>query len=238
MRTAIHYIEDESGAVAADWVVMSAGIVGLGMAAVSTVSGGMEDLSFEIQELLANTDVGLRNAMVQVASFDFSGGVADGWVGGQVMDMGGVLGELLVLGPGESAGFLLEVPPNTGQASMSFDLVAGDSLDNSAQWGTDTATMMLNGVPVAIAVNSHDNAILVDIPQVDGTTVEALVTVESQHLGGSGNWDDAISTITIDVAEPTGNLQFEMVSDANQGIGDEFWGLDNFSAGTSGGPGF
>ena len=231
MKPTTTFIADESGAVASDWALLSAGIVGLGVAAVSTVTSGVENLSLDIQALLANTDAGLSDAMEQVASFDFTGGFAPGWNGGQVMDMGGMLGELLVLGPGQGTGFLLEVPNNAGQASMTFDLIAGDSLDNGGQWGNDTATMMLNGVPVAIAANSHNNEITVEIPQVDGTTVEAEVTVNSQHMGGDSSWDESVANISVDVAEPTSDIQFEMVSNANQGINDEFWGIDNFEAG-------
>jgi hypothetical protein len=230
----MHFMRDESGAVATDWVVISAGVVGLGIAAFATVSSGAENLSLDIQALLANTAVGLSGAMEQVAWFDFTGGLAPGWTGGQVMDMGGVLGELMVLGPGQGTGFLLEVPANAGQASMTFDLIAGDSLDNGGQWGNDTATMMLNGVPVAIAANSHNNAITVEIPQVDGTTVEALVTVNSQHMGGSNTWDESVANVSVDVMDPSSDIQFEMVSNANQGINDEFWGIDNFDASVGG----
>ncbi len=39
---------DESGAVTVDWVVLTAAIVGLGMVVMTTVGGGIEQLSGEI----------------------------------------------------------------------------------------------------------------------------------------------------------------------------------------------
>jgi Flp pilus assembly pilin Flp len=57
---AIHRIEtfihDESGAVTVDWVVLTAAIVGLGLAVMSVVSGGIENLSGNISTTLTNTD--------------------------------------------------------------------------------------------------------------------------------------------------------------------------------------
>ncbi|WP_397542413.1 Flp family type IVb pilin [Roseovarius salis] len=40
--------KDEEGAVSVDWVVLTAAIVGLGVAAVSTVEGGVDTLASSI----------------------------------------------------------------------------------------------------------------------------------------------------------------------------------------------
>jgi hypothetical protein len=231
------FLADESGAVATDWVVLTAGLVGLGIATVIVVSAGVENQSNDIANWLADASF-FRNAMTIVGSFDFSGGDMAGWVGGQVMNMGGQLGELLVLGPGQATTYLMEVPPGTQLATMTFDLIGGDSLDNSAQWGYDTGTMMINGVAVAIASNMGNQGITLEIPQNDGTTVEAVVTVNAGHLGGNGQRTDSVAHVTVEVSQPSDDLQFEFVSNANQSINDEFWGIDNFEAGVSGAPGF
>ncbi len=238
MTDRIEFWANESGAVTVDWTVMTAGVVGLGLATISVVSSGVEDLSGDIDTQLSSGGWNMfSNGRVSLGSFDFSGGDATGWFGGAVMDMGGELGELLVLGAGEATGYLVDVPEGASEAVMQFDLVAGDSLDNSATWGTDTATIMLNGEPVAIALASG-NTVVFDIPQLDGTTVEATVRVEERALGGNGGWTDSVAGVTITVDQPTEPIQFEMVSNANQGVGDEFWGLDNFEASTTGSPGF
>lgn len=229
---------DESGAVTVDMTVLAAGVVGIGIATTAVISSGVESLSGDINaELTSNSWNMFGNGRVSLGSFDFSGGDATGWFGGSVRDMGGELGELMVLGPGEATGFLVEVSEGALNAVMEFDLVAGDSLDNSAQWGTDTATISLNGVPVAIALASG-NSMTFDIPQLDGTTVEATVEVAEVALGGNGGWNDSVASVRVTVADPTSDIQFELQSNANQGIGDEFWGLDNFEASSTGGPGF
>ncbi|UWQ22922.1 Flp family type IVb pilin [Jannaschia sp. W003] len=43
---------DESGAVTVDWVVLTAALVGLGLAVMGVVSGGVENLSNNIQGTL------------------------------------------------------------------------------------------------------------------------------------------------------------------------------------------
>ncbi|MEP5761646.1 MAG: pilus assembly protein [Litoreibacter sp.] len=46
------FLADESGAVTVDWVVLTAAIVGLGIAVMASISGGLESLSGDIQEQL------------------------------------------------------------------------------------------------------------------------------------------------------------------------------------------
>ena len=47
---------DESGAVTVDWVVLTAALVGLGLAVMGVVSGGIEELSTNIGQTLTDTD--------------------------------------------------------------------------------------------------------------------------------------------------------------------------------------
>lgn len=53
---------DEDGAVTVDWVVLTAAIVGLGIAVLSTVSGGADQLATEIGTELGNVDVDVIGA--------------------------------------------------------------------------------------------------------------------------------------------------------------------------------
>ncbi|MEM7598442.1 MAG: hypothetical protein AAF382_12175 [Pseudomonadota bacterium] len=45
-----NFRKDEDGAVTVDWVVLTAAVVGLGVAGVSTVQGGIGSLATAIQE--------------------------------------------------------------------------------------------------------------------------------------------------------------------------------------------
>jgi Flp pilus assembly pilin Flp len=51
-----NFAKSESGAVTVDWVVLTAALVGLGLAVMAVVSGGVEDLSTGISDALTNTD--------------------------------------------------------------------------------------------------------------------------------------------------------------------------------------
>lgn len=220
----------EDGAIAVDWVVLTGALVGLGIATLVLVSGGVEDLSRDVDGSLRGQGIGAWfSGSIPLLSMTFTDGELGSWVGGRVMDMGGDLGELLVLGAREAAALRIQVPDGMEQVVMSFDLIAGDSLDVSDRWGTDTATILLNGVPVVIA-ESGGTEMTFDIPQADGTTVEATVTVSEQHMGGSGQWTDSAARVTITVDDPAAEIDLRMQSSSNQSIGDEFWGLDNFSA--------
>jgi Flp pilus assembly pilin Flp len=48
MTKFFNFAKDESGAVTVDWVVLTAAIVGLGIAVLTTVSGGVNTLSADI----------------------------------------------------------------------------------------------------------------------------------------------------------------------------------------------
>jgi Flp pilus assembly pilin Flp len=48
---------DESGAVTVDWVVLTAAIVGLGIAVVATVRGGVNDMGTTIDTSLSSATV-------------------------------------------------------------------------------------------------------------------------------------------------------------------------------------
>ena len=48
-----NFAADESGAVTVDWVVLTAAIVGLGIAVVASVRGGVEDMGERISNSLS-----------------------------------------------------------------------------------------------------------------------------------------------------------------------------------------
>ena len=56
------FLKDESGAVTVDWVVLTAAIVGLGIAILASVEDGTQELANKISSELANNiDVGTPN---------------------------------------------------------------------------------------------------------------------------------------------------------------------------------
>jgi Flp pilus assembly pilin Flp len=51
------FLKDESGAVTVDWVVLTAAIVGLGIAVLTSVGGGTTTLADSVSSSLAGTSV-------------------------------------------------------------------------------------------------------------------------------------------------------------------------------------
>lgn len=51
-----NFASNESGAVTVDWVVLTAALVGLGLAVMAVVSSGVENLSTDIRNELANAE--------------------------------------------------------------------------------------------------------------------------------------------------------------------------------------
>ena len=74
MRLLNAFLNDESGAVTVDWVVLTAAIVGLGIAVIASVSGGTRSLADQISDNLADGQVatltGLASASTGTASTD------------------------------------------------------------------------------------------------------------------------------------------------------------------------
>ena len=61
-KLAKNFKNDESGAVTVDWVVLTAALVGLGLAVITVVAGGLNTASNAINADLANANsVSLTN---------------------------------------------------------------------------------------------------------------------------------------------------------------------------------
>ena len=54
MKLFTKFANDESGAVTVDWVVLTAAIVGIAIAVITLISGGIEDASNGINNELLN----------------------------------------------------------------------------------------------------------------------------------------------------------------------------------------
>ncbi|HGG04456.1 MAG TPA: hypothetical protein ENK28_03270 [Aliiroseovarius sp.] len=52
MKNFTNFLNDESGAVTVDWVVLTAAIVGLGIAVLTTISSSVEDVASTIDTQL------------------------------------------------------------------------------------------------------------------------------------------------------------------------------------------
>jgi len=53
-KLANKFSKDESGAVTVDWVVLTAALVGIGLAVISTISAGIDNASTDIKNSLVS----------------------------------------------------------------------------------------------------------------------------------------------------------------------------------------
>lgn len=219
------FLADESGAVTVDWVVLTGGLVGLGLATMAVVSGGVASLSGDTSSQLSGQSIISRFAMTaEVFATDFSGGIGD-WLGGNVVDLAG-FGEVLQLGPGEIAQMQLSLPPGTTSATISFDMIGGDDLDG------EPATILINGQPVAVYSDDHGNITLSD-NAVPGVTVSVEQQYRNDPVGAGTHGSDSRATYTISVDNPGTTLTFGVSSGANQGTANEFYALDDVAVTTN-----
>ncbi|MEM7490930.1 MAG: hypothetical protein AAF390_17580 [Pseudomonadota bacterium] len=58
-----NFTADESGAVTVDWVVLTAALVGLGLAVMSVVRGGVTDLTDNIGDTLCGINIAADGAV-------------------------------------------------------------------------------------------------------------------------------------------------------------------------------
>jgi hypothetical protein len=70
------FLRAEDGAVTVDWVVLTAALVGLGLAVADAISGGLADLSNEIDGQLRNGDI-IRTSFTEPAVEDPADDEAD-----------------------------------------------------------------------------------------------------------------------------------------------------------------
>jgi hypothetical protein len=223
------FLKSDSGAVTVDWVVLTAGTTGLGLATMAVISGGMQNISGDMSGTIGGITISDRFAAafqaVQLAAMDFSGGNAGGWTGASVSNVGGMLGELLRIGPNGLAELTLDVPAGASEAVFTFSLIGGDSLDN------ESATIMINGQPVTIGTGDHGFISWANA-NVPGVTVETNVLSQGTELGGStnDNWLESVTNVTITVQNPGNSVTLGVASSTNQSINDEWFGIDNFTA--------
>lgn len=221
------FLRSEQGAVTTDWVIMATATLGLGLASMSVISRGANDVSGDIDAFLADTDVHASAAFAPfapmvLAAFDFAQGAAAGWVGGWPVNVGGALGDVLQIGPKETASLTVDVPDGADTATLTFDLIGMDSIDR------EPATISINGSPVLLGRGDFGQITFTDL---SGENIGVTLTevARRQELGGNTRpgWTESVTTVTLTVDNPDDQLTLSVYSDTNQNRGDESYALDN-----------
>ncbi|MGB3407046.1 MAG: hypothetical protein WBA67_06085 [Jannaschia sp.] len=215
------FVFNESGAVTVDWTVLTAALVGLGLATMTLVSGGVEDTSNDINAFL--TDMHIVTAFGRVFSEDdFSNG-RGAWIGGELLTVNG-FGEILALSGRAS---MAQLPINIGDehayAVVEFDMIIADSWDN------EQGAISINGQEVLIGSHHWKN----DAPNIQTFEGEnnTSVTLTRTSTGTGGTWrpgqEDYTYSVRVIAANDGSDMTLAASTTLNQNAQDEFFGIDN-----------
>ena len=214
---AIHFWNDESGAVTVDWTVLTAAIVGLGISAAAAVRTGTVNLGQDVETSLSGASVAdLTWAFAtELVSQDFSDGNFDGWsvarsqVFGAWGDMLGPFGTETQNNP---LTYDVKLGAGMKDALVQFDLIIGDSWD-----GVATDLSQQRGWTSALG----DSLRLM----VDGEVVTTQAFVFTQNHPGGGYQDGMWSTQTgtLQVGDSTFNLTMTPKDLPTANIGGAGW---------------
>lgn len=215
----------DSGAVSVDWVVLSAALVGLGIAVLGVTSTGVSDLANDTADELASTDLRYRFGFTSALfDSDFANGAA-GWFGGTPINTPG-FGDILQIAGNEVAEMQVMVPSGAAQATVSFDLIGADDLNG------DEATVYVNGQPVSVYSDNHGN-VQISGNAPPGVSVSTQQHYENRAVGAGNHGSDSRVSYTITVDNPGSSLTFGVGSNADDGTADEFYAIDNVSISAS-----
>ncbi|PIV73563.1 MAG: hypothetical protein COW55_12720 [Rhodobacteraceae bacterium CG17_big_fil_post_rev_8_21_14_2_50_65_11] len=229
------FILSESGAVTTDYVMLSASVVGLGIAVVSSTSMGVETLANDINAALTGEIV---NASFARSSYfdDFESG-AGFWVGGQTDDSedayGGILGPYGGTDGVEAVTRTYDLMSGYDMAVVEFDLHAIDSWDN------EDFIVFIDGEPVS----SHNFRWQEDGATGGWTTSDGnyVVSIEPngprQHTGYNPDWTDQSYSVRVEVTDPGRSMSVGFGSTLTQSLDDESWAVDNVGVTSTNDPG-
>jgi Flp pilus assembly pilin Flp len=75
----LKFLKDQSGAVTVDWVVMTAAVVGIGIATAAVVSDGMDSLSDDVSTQLTDQEISTSFDVASLVT-EWSGNMASDYV--------------------------------------------------------------------------------------------------------------------------------------------------------------
>ncbi len=248
-----HFLWDETGAVTVDWTVMTAAVVGLGLASAGAVQVGTGNLGNSIRESLSGAGVAsLQWAYARnLVSQNFADGDFTGW-SSSLSTTFGAWGPML--GPFGRETFStpltydVSLPEGISNALISFDLVIGDSWDGVAgpdnPWTNalgDSLRFIVDGQVVTgehfVFRENHPGyqpGMFEErraTAQIGDATFNLVLTprdAPTANVGGSG-WNDQRWSVQIEALDAPQNFQLGFSSTADQSGPDESFGIQNFN---------
>jgi hypothetical protein len=255
----ISFWSNESGAVTVDWTVLTAAIVGLGVASAAAVRTGTSNLGGEIEASLSGAGVAdltwafARDLVSQnFADGDFSGwSVARHQVFGAWGDMLGPFGNETLNNP---LTYDVKLPSGMKDALVSFDLIIADSWDgnsnevrNANGWTNalgDSMRFIVDGQVITTEHFLGGGSSTTYLQDRQGTvtigesTFNLSMTLKDRpaHVGGAG-WQDQRWSVTLEAIDAPADFQIGFSATVNQStiqngnttVHDESFGIQNFS---------
>jgi hypothetical protein len=218
------FLVSEAGAVTVDWTILTASLVGLGLATVGTVSSGLQNASEDVSARLVSTSIMDRFDAV-LAADDFENGRGD-WIGGAIRNVAGFGNVLALSRNARSASLPIEVDPSHNFAVVEFDMIVADSWDNEA------GSIIIGDAEVVGVQHWWQDPNGPDVRTFEGTdTVVTLTRTSSDSgtWGGNGRTahDDYTYRVSVVTANDGSDLTLNASTTLDQGDGDEFFGIDN-----------
>ncbi|MFO6463038.1 hypothetical protein ACK8OR_01485 [Jannaschia sp. KMU-145] len=218
-----NFISEESGAVTVDWTVLTAGLVGLGLAVAGVASTGVQSTSNDIDETLRGVSIISAFSGV-ISNIDFTGGDRGGWTAGEVVDIAG-FGEILVIPRGGETAYLpIDVRDSDAYAVVEFDMIFGDS------WDSETGTISIAGEEVVVGTHSWREG-EPDVKVIEGANDTTVTLTRSSRGSGTfrtgGSSEDYTYRVQVVAANDGRDLALGASTTLNSGYQDEFFGIDN-----------
>ena len=222
----------EDGGVSVEWVLLTAAMTGICVAALGAEKDALRAFWFDIAGEVTGADANDPNLVT--TSHDFEDGASRGWSGAAVSDIAGFGKALGPIRGGAGPGMVTRdfaIPAGADRAVIVFDLYALDGLGED-----DDAILYVGGVPVgrigALTGDLRDTG-----RTVPGVSVTSRLVADGADLGGFGTRGahDAIIEVAIAVDDPGPNVSFGFRSAAGAGSQGSY-ALDRFSVRSSAGP--
>ncbi|MCK0167389.1 hypothetical protein MWU52_07495 [Jannaschia sp. S6380] len=228
------FLRHEHGVINVEYVLIAAAATGIAIMTAETGWAGLGSMAGGIKGEMAGRPIDTSVGISYNDGFDNGAYGWSGYTATEVAGIGTVLGPIGGSGGSQTLTRTFSFDPAAEEGSVTFDLLAMDSLDN------ESGIIYINDTEVARLTRNHaDNSssfVTADAEALAemGIDVSALEVSEDRQFGGSEGWDDAGTTVTIRMSkvdgEPIGDVKFGFGSDANQDVEDESFAIDNFRA--------
>jgi hypothetical protein len=232
------FLKDTSGAIAVDYVVLTAGATGMAVMISEQLTAGYAGFSGAVAAELNHRGNTTPVEESVLLSHDFDNGLSGGWYGSGVVDVPGIGSALGPIGKDTtSAGYLFDIPASVELARLDFDVYALDGIEPD-----ETGSIYIDNVKIGEILGGRE--FRAANHGVEGLWVEATVVARDVDLGGwrnasAGDSEDTKISFTVKKRNPGAQMRFEFEAHLSAGRGNESFVLDNvaltgLSAGGSG----